>query len=93
LRCDAIEIATVLLEIFCVVCEIRPPLLQKRFGVAEREPENASDLIAAQRSAAVSLDGNGFEHSTREIAPCRPQDLGDVLREIDGNLHHSCGAV
>ena len=83
MRCDGTEITTVLLEIFFVVCEIRPPLLQKRFGVPEREPENTSDLIAAQRSAAVSLNGNGFEHSTREIAPCRLQDLGDVVRKFD----------
>ncbi len=57
------------------------------------KPEKARDLVAAQCCAAVALDGNGFEHSTLEIAPCRLEDRGDVIRKFDGNLHGNRRAV
>jgi hypothetical protein len=54
LRRDAIEIATVLLKIFFVVCEVRLALLQERFRLPERQPKDASDLLAAKRTAPFS---------------------------------------
>jgi hypothetical protein len=54
LRRDAIEIATVLLKILFVVCEVRLTLLQERLGIPQRQPEKLTDLVARERAVAIA---------------------------------------
>ena len=82
------EITEVVLEIPCVVREVGLALLQERFRLPERQPEDASDLFSAERAVTIRLQGHGFERAARPIVPCRLQTLRDVLGQVDGDSRH-----
>jgi hypothetical protein len=79
LRREAVEIATVLIEIVFLVCEVRLTLLQKRLGIPKLKPEKSSDLLTRERALSIALQRSG-ERAARDVGPGGLQTLRDVLR-------------
>src|SRR6185369_9039261 len=84
---EAIEVSTILLEVLLRVGKIGLTLLEERFRLPEREPEEPFHLAACQRPFTVPLYGDGLEGTSGHITPCELQALRDVLGQLQGDLH------
>ena len=63
-------------------------LLEQGMDLESRfESEQATYLILGQRAGAIALDGKRFQSVSRKIRPSAFKSSGDVIRQIECDLH------
>ena len=61
--------------------------LEKGLGLPERPPQQPTHLVARQRTVSITLAGDGFEGTARQIPPFVLEVLGDVFRQFNVYVH------